>query len=303
MKTKTFLWLLLLLVVAWSCKQEEEFPPRSHTASVASSTTNLLPALFNLVPDGVYFIQPMAHPPANLALDVPNDSTADQVIIQQFGFHGRLNQQWRVTHLGDGYYSIVNVHSGKALDVPGGSGVVGEKIQQYTYHGGPNQQWRISSSISPGTCWITNRQTGLRLDIPFGSETPGVQLQQYNPHDRANQTWRFRPLPTFWTSALECERSFALTASQIQLDETRALKEVNPVRQMFLLQQIDQRKNVAIKALYLCLSNCVATYGPPPIMCVPPCEKLSSPPFIYCPSREPFSLQRYHQLLVDCYLG
>lgn len=56
-----------------------------------------------------------------LTLDVPGGSSADGVLIQQFVFHGGPNQRFQLARVGDGFFTITSVATGKALDVPGGS--------------------------------------------------------------------------------------------------------------------------------------------------------------------------------------
>lgn|GEM_PF-7089201 len=199
MKTRTFFSLLLLLVAAVSCKKEERvFPSDSQTPSSTSKMAS--PSVdqlkidigYNLIPSGVYFIQPMAHPELDLALDAPTDG----VIIQQDSRNcTNWNQMWYVTYLGNGYYSITGyLHSqsyGKSFDVRNGSLAPGVKIQHYTYRGTLNQQWRIGTSISTGLSTIYGRQSGLALDVPYGYGTPGVQIQQFTPNNGSNQTWKF----------------------------------------------------------------------------------------------------------------
>ena len=56
-------------------------------------------------------------------------------LIQQWGYLGGENQQWRLTPTDSGYFQIVNRQSGKVLDVIGGSGPQAfqdtTQIQQY----------------------------------------------------------------------------------------------------------------------------------------------------------------------------
>ena len=53
--------------------------------------------------------------------------------------------RWRLDPTGDGYYRLVNRHSGKVLDVAGGPGSLGDgvNVQQWDNNGQANQQWRF----------------------------------------------------------------------------------------------------------------------------------------------------------------
>jgi hypothetical protein len=152
-----------------------------------------------MIEDGVYFIQPMSSYRATyVVLDVPADEHQfeDHQLIQQWGYHGGPNQQWRLTNVGSNYYTIVSAHSEKALDVPGGFPIPGLGIQQYRFHGGPNQQWRfdtlpggVPGATRPNMHRIYNRASELALDVPYGSLRWGVKIQQYRPHNGLNQAW------------------------------------------------------------------------------------------------------------------
>jgi hypothetical protein len=146
--------------------------------------------------NGVYYIS-TALPSRDglLVLDVPDEGTENHVKIQLFPFHGRTNQQWRLTEVarvGRGavpYYTIVNVHSNKALDVPDGSTKPGP-IQQFQLHGRPNQQWRFMPSR--GGYRIANRASGLTLDVPNGQAFTHAVVQQFTPNNGLNQVWFLR---------------------------------------------------------------------------------------------------------------
>lgn len=139
-----------------------------------------------------------------LTLDVPAGSSLDNVLVQQFVWHGGPNQQWLVTDLGDGFCSIVSVATGKALDIPGGLAIPQLPVQQFGLHGGPNQQWRFvtlpavtgPTLFRPEVHQIINRATGMALDVPGGSQSSGLTIQQFPPHSGWNQTWILEPSPS-----------------------------------------------------------------------------------------------------------
>jgi hypothetical protein len=151
-----------------------------------------------VIEDGVYFIYANhAGASSYLVLDVPGGRGDDYVPIQQFGWHGGPNQQWRVENVGGNFFTIVNIYTGKAMDVPGGLQTPGLVIQQYSLHGGPNQQWRFETFpaaegpilFRPEYHRIYNRASGLALDVPDGSQAWRRNIQQYTPHNGWNQTW------------------------------------------------------------------------------------------------------------------
>ena len=76
-------------------------------------------------------------------LDVEGISTADGARVQQWEYWGGQNQQFKLEHVGAGWYRIVARHSGKCLDVRGVSPADGAQVQQWPWHGGDNQRWRL----------------------------------------------------------------------------------------------------------------------------------------------------------------
>jgi mannan endo-1,4-beta-mannosidase len=85
------------------------------------------------------------------ALDVSDASMTDGGNTQLWSYVGAANQQWRIENIGDGYYRLINRHSGKALDVAGGAGMLddGANVQQWTPNGQTNQHWRFERVVAP----------------------------------------------------------------------------------------------------------------------------------------------------------
>jgi hypothetical protein len=151
-----------------------------------------------MIQDGVYFIYANhAGYSSYRVLDVPGGRRGDNVIIQQFGWHGGPNQQWRLTNVGNDLLTIVNVFTDKALDVANGLSLPGLPIQQFSFDGGPNQQWRFQTFPAfhgeilhrPEYHRIFNGASGLAMDVPNGSQAWRVNIQQWTPHNGWNQTW------------------------------------------------------------------------------------------------------------------
>jgi hypothetical protein len=102
---------------------------------------------------------------ATAAWDVKDVSTADNALIQLWGYSGGANQQWTPVSEGSGYYHFVNVNSGKCLDVPSASTADSVQLGQYTCNG------TAAQSFSLGTPTTTPPPTGNTPD--FG---PNVKI-------------------------------------------------------------------------------------------------------------------------------
>lgn len=73
-------------------------------------------------------------------------------------------QQFKVTYLNNGYYSIVAVHSGKSLDVDKAGYYSGTNIAQSDYTGYAAQQWIIKEA-GDGYYYVISKCNGLYIDI------------------------------------------------------------------------------------------------------------------------------------------
>jgi len=83
---------------------------------------------------------------SNKVLDVFGGvfSGADQVIVEQWDWNRSQNQMWKINPLGNGFFSIIAMHSGKALDIRGALRDDGAQAQQYTFAYGANQEWMLT---------------------------------------------------------------------------------------------------------------------------------------------------------------
>ena len=81
------------------------------------------------------------------ALDVPNNSNANSVQLQQYSENGGDNQLWAIAQTGDGYFTITSKQSGKNLDVDGANTDDGAEVHQFQHSGNDNQCWGISAHV------------------------------------------------------------------------------------------------------------------------------------------------------------
>jgi hypothetical protein len=131
------------------------------------------------------------------AMDVEGASVENGVAVNQYGWHGGPNQQWRFEPLegvDQGLFRIVCVSSGKVLDVSGVSIDDGAPIHQWEWANGDNQKWLVVP-VGDGSIIIEAKHSGKVLDSP--NETPpynGMRTQQWTRHGGPNQRWRLRAL-------------------------------------------------------------------------------------------------------------
>lgn len=125
------------------------------------------------------------------ALDVRGNSTDNGANITQWRYKANLNQQFHLTDLGNGYWSIKALHSNKAVDVAGQSEADGANILQWAYHGGNNQQWQLKRSAA-GSYAVVSRHSGKAMSV--ANATLGGNVFQQSDQSSSNQLWYFNPV-------------------------------------------------------------------------------------------------------------
>lgn len=112
----------------------------------------------------------------NKTVGVVDASAADLARIEQRDYIENQGQEWTVTDLGDGEYSIINIHSGKALDVPYGVPNPGGPLWQYPYAGNNAQRWIIEYQ-GLGVYRIKSKlDTSLGMRVKDGSTANGTRI-------------------------------------------------------------------------------------------------------------------------------
>ena len=102
------------------------------------------------IADGVYYIRNLN---SGKYMDINWARTADGTEVIQYGFHGDLNQQFKVTRESDGYYSIKPMHcQSSALDLRSVSGANsnGTDAQIRTFRNYTEQKFTITNAVGGG---------------------------------------------------------------------------------------------------------------------------------------------------------
>lgn len=73
-------------------------------------------------------------------------------------------KRFKVTYLGDGYYSIVATHSNKSLDVKDASKQKGANVWQWEQNNTDAQKWKIQY-VGNGYYSIISKCNGLYMDV------------------------------------------------------------------------------------------------------------------------------------------
>lgn len=119
------------------------------------------------------------------------NGSANLSAVRQMPYTSAANQQWKVTHVGNGYYKITSLDGGRALD----HSVSGSSVILYDYWGGTNQQWSFVP-VTGGYFNIVNRSTGKVLDVSGGPSATADNrpVLAWTSNGQTNQQWTMTPV-------------------------------------------------------------------------------------------------------------
>lgn len=140
------------------------------------------------VTDGTYTINTALD--FNQVIDVHGASTANHANVEIYTRNNGQNQRYKVEHVGNGYYKIVAIHSGKALTVKDSSITRGTNVEQETYVGIDAQKWVIKDAGN-GYYYIISKCNGLYLDLQGGVSNSGTNIEVYDANYQNWQKFKF----------------------------------------------------------------------------------------------------------------
>lgn len=149
--------------------------------------------------DNTYFIQ---NRNSGLFMDIAGGevATGDGINVFQWTSTGTKNQQYKFTHLGNGTYQILAMHSNKSLDVDAISKNNGANVQQWTYYGTPNQQFIVYPSTN-GYYKLIPKHSGKVIEVVNASTASSANIQQFDNNNQTCGQWKF--IPTSQVTAIE----------------------------------------------------------------------------------------------------
>ena len=138
--------------------------------------------------NGVYYIR-SKH--SSLYLDAEQALNSNVI---QYGYHGELNQQWKVTYIGSGFYTLTNLYyyyNGKVLEIAGGVDANGTNARLYSSNNTPAQYWRILDNGDGSFTLMPARSVGRVLDVAGVSTNPTANVHLWDSTGADNQKWCF----------------------------------------------------------------------------------------------------------------
>jgi hypothetical protein len=121
--------------------------------------------------------------------DDSGGSTSNGTKVQQYTCYSGANQNWVITSVGNGYYSIGSANNSSAVwNVIGSGTSAGTGIQLYSYYsGGTNEQFQPVASGSGYE--LKDHNSGLCVADPGGSGTAGQQLEIESCSSGSSVVW------------------------------------------------------------------------------------------------------------------
>ncbi|MDQ2730787.1 MAG: RICIN domain-containing protein [Armatimonadota bacterium] len=141
------------------------------------------------ITNGVYKILNVT---SGKVLDVPGASMAN-VALDQTTYTGGANQQWKVTDLGGGSYSVANVKSGSVADcAPTFDNL--HPVVQWPVNGTPSATQRFTITAIGGHYLLTNVFSGKALDVAGSSTDDKAAIVQAVVTASGSQLWDLVPV-------------------------------------------------------------------------------------------------------------
>lgn len=138
------------------------------------------------IQDGIYSISPQCAP--GLVLDCAAVSTENEANVCIWTNGNQDNQKLKVEYIGNGYYRLLFVHSGKALDVSGGRTESGTNVWQYEWNNTYAQYWKIVKAEDNYYYLIS--ATGNYLDVCNAESNNGTNVWVYTGNGTSAQKWK-----------------------------------------------------------------------------------------------------------------
>lgn len=144
------------------------------------------------IADGIYVIETAVSD--SHVVDVAGGSQTDGTSVQIYEYNGTNAQRWRIVYdKSTGYYSIINIGSGKPLDIAGASVKNGASVQIYASNDTDAQHWIIMETAS-GYKLVSALRPEFVLDVEGAGCSNETRLQGYQSNDSLAQRFWFLPM-------------------------------------------------------------------------------------------------------------
>lgn len=143
------------------------------------------------ISDGTYYIR---NKNSGKYLDVLSRAATPGATVTQWSFNGYFNQQWKVTYLSDGYYTLEPAHTtGYALDVKNNYSETGSIIDIWSMNTPQNYHKFLIKPNGDGTYRIISKVSNDKMCVTvlYGETTNYADIVQVEYVDAPSQQWYF----------------------------------------------------------------------------------------------------------------
>ena len=141
--------------------------------------------------EGSYYFGNAKHGNHYMQIDNNSSVSKDGAILELWDFDGGNDQKWTLDYVGDGYYKIISVASGKTVTAPSG---LNDSLEQKTYTGSNTQQWRITETTGGMYKLRPKSNTSYYMSSGAGAITAdgrNVEMRQ-NQSDNADEWYIYK---------------------------------------------------------------------------------------------------------------
>lgn len=128
----------------------------------SAATSDLKQDAKQTLADGIYIIRSKIN--NKYVLDVYGAEKNNGTNVQLYEYTNVPQKKYKVTYLGNGYYSIIATHSNKSIDVKDASKSKGANVQQWEWNNTDAQKWMIKD-VGNGYYSIISKCSGLYIDV------------------------------------------------------------------------------------------------------------------------------------------
>ena len=153
------------------------------TASTGATSQRFAFTKRNLLEGGLYT---MRSGTGARVLDVNGASKSDGANVQLWTSNSAHNQKYAIGALSNGYYTIINLNSGKAVSAAGSA--AGSNVRQDAYKGTASQLWKAEVGPNGGVVF-TDKQSGQALSVAGNANADGANVQLAVKSEAKGQTW------------------------------------------------------------------------------------------------------------------
>ena len=145
------------------------------------------------ISDGDYHIVSQIGKDYSRAMTIKDNSVDSGANVQLWKDANSPNTVFHVKYIGNGYYEITSIKSGKCLDVYDDRSANKTNLIQHVSNGNDNQRWIIKPSGDGEYFNIISKSSGLYVDVAGAGAEDGTNIWMYLGNGGGAQKWKFIP--------------------------------------------------------------------------------------------------------------